>query len=152
MKKYWLLKSEAACYSIDDLKRDKKVPWTGIRNYQARNFMRDEMQAGDLCLFYHSSSEPTAVAGVCEVVSAPHADETAFDPKDEHFDPKSKPENPTWIAVDIKFIKKFKESVSLHRIKIDPKFAGMMLIQKGSRLSVQPISKKHFDEVVKLGE
>lgn len=151
MKNYWLIKSEADCYSIDDLAKDKTAAWTGIRNYQARNFMRDQMKPGDLCLFYHSSAEPSSVAGVAEVCSAPHADETAFDKKDEHYDPKSSRENPTWMCVDVTFVEKFDQPVTLHRIKIDPKLAGIAVAQKGSRLSIQPVSKTHFEYIVKLG-
>lgn len=148
---YWLLKSEASCYSIDDLARDVKVPWTGIRNYQARNFMRDEMRIGDLCFFYHSNADPSEVVGVCEVVSLPHADETALDKKDEHYDPKSTKENPIWMCVDVKFKEKFKTPISLGRIKIDPKLSGISVAQKGSRLSILPIEKKHFEYIQMLG-
>lgn len=147
-KRYWLIKSEGDCYSIDNLKKDKKTPWTGIRNYQARNFMRDQMQVGDLVLFYHSVSEPTGIYGVAKVSSKPHPDETAFDKKDEHYDPKSKRENPTWMCVDMSFVKKFKEPISLAELKIDPKLEGMVVRQKGSRLSVQPVSEKHFTYIV----
>lgn len=147
---YWLLKSEGSCYSIDDLKKDKKTAWTGIRNYQARNFMRDQMKIGDLCLFYHSNSEPTGVYGVAKVVSKPHPDMTAFDKKDEHYDPKSKTENPTWMCVDIAFVKKFKNPISLSEIKIDPKLEGIVVSQKGSRLSIQPVSEKHYKYIVDI--
>lgn len=144
---YWLLKSEGTCYSIDDLKRDKKTAWTGIRNFQARNFLRDSMKTGDLALFYHSSgtaNSPTGVYGVCKVASNPYGDPTQFDRKDDHYDPKSKKENPTWFCVDIAFVKKFKEPITLTQIKFDPQLIGMMVAQKGSRLSVQPVSEKHF--------
>jgi len=141
---YWLLKSEGDCYSIDDFKKDKKTAWTGIRNYQARNFMRDSMKVGDGVLFYHSNANPTGVYGVAKVVSAPHADETQFDIKDDHYDPKSKKENPTWMCVDIGFVEKFKEPVSLTEMKLDPKLEGMMVRATGSRLSVQPVSADHF--------
>ena len=144
-----MLKSEAACYSIDDLKRDKRTAWTGIRNYQARNFMRDDMQIGDLCLFYHSSATPSEVSGIAEVVSAPHPDETAFDPKDEHYDPTSSKEKPTWMCVDIAFVKKVPRPISLHEIKNDPHLAAMLVSKKGSRLSIQPVSKAHFEYITK---
>ena len=114
--------------------------------------MRDLMKVGDLCLFYHSSSDPTGVFGVAEVVSAPHPDETAFDVKDEHYDPKSSPDKPTWICVDVKFVEKFKTPVTLQRIKIDPALNGVPVTQKGNRLSIQPVSKKHFDYIVSLGQ
>lgn len=148
---YWLLKSEATCYSIDDLKRDKKTAWTGIRNYQARNFMRDQMQVGDLCLFYHSSADPAEVVGVCEVVRTSHPDETAQDKKDEHFDPKATKENPIWVCVDVAFKEKFSTPISLGRIKIDPKLSGIALAKQRSRLSIQPVSKNHFEHIVKMG-
>jgi predicted RNA-binding protein with PUA-like domain len=141
---YWLIKSEGSCYSINDLQKDKKIAWTGIRNYQARNFMRDNMKVGDLALFYHSSSEPTGVYGIAKVISKSHTDETALDKKDEHYDPKSTKENPIWMCVDMAFVKKFKEPVTLSEIKIDPKLEGIMVAQKGSRLSIQPVSEKHF--------
>jgi len=141
--RYWLVKSEANCYSIDDLKRDKKTAWEGVRNYTARNFMRDSMKKGDLVLFYHSVEE-TGIYGLAKVASAPHADESAFNKKDEHYDPKSKREAPTWICVDLAFVKKFNMPLSLAEIKINPAFSGMQLTMRGDRLSVQPVSEKHF--------
>jgi predicted RNA-binding protein with PUA-like domain len=144
---YWLIKSEGSCYSIDDLKKDKKAPWTGVRNFQARNFMRDKMALGDLVLFYHSNgtdAEPTGVYGIAKVASGPYADMTAFNSKDEHYDPKSKKEAPTWILVDMEFIEKFKNPVTLADIKINPKLKGIMVAQTGSRLSIQPVSENHF--------
>lgn len=146
--RYWLLKSEAACYSIDDLKRDKKVPWTGIRNYQARNFMRDDMKNGDMALFYHSNSKPNGVYGVAKIVGAPYTDETQFDPKDEHYDAKSKKESPQWVCVDVAFVKKFVEPVSLEEIKRDTHLSGILVAARGSRLSVMPVSEKHFNYIV----
>ena len=151
---YWLLKSEGSCYSIDDLKRDKVTPWTGVRNFQARNFMRDSMHVGDLILFYHSNGTedaPTGVYGLARVASQAYPDATAFDPKDEHFDPKSKKDAPTWILVDVEFMEKFNRPVSLSEIKINPKLKGMMVAQIGSRLSVQPVSENHFKRVRELG-
>lgn len=147
---YWLAKSEEGCYSIDDFRKDRKAAWTGIRNYQARNFMRDGMKKGDLVLFYHSSGKPNGIYGLAKVVSAPHPDETAFDKKDEHFDPKSKREAPTWVCVDLAFVKKFKEPLSLADIKRDPSLEGMRLTQKGDRLSVHPVSEAHFEYIAKL--
>ena len=105
--KYWLIKSEGSCYSIDDLKKDKVTPWSGIRNYQARNFMRDSMSIGDLVLFYHSG-EDKAVVGVAKVISSSHADLTAMDKKDDHYDPKSTIDNPIWMCVDVTLVKKLK--------------------------------------------
>lgn len=146
---YWLLKSEGDCYSIDDLQKDKKTAWSGVRNYQARNFMRDQMKAGDLCLFYHSNAEPTGVYGIAKVASAPHADETALDKKDDHFDPKSTKENPIWMCVDVAFVKKLKHPVPLAQMRSDPHLRGMLLLSPGSRLSVMPVSKQHFDYITK---
>ncbi len=150
--KYWLFKSEPTVYSIDDLKKDKKTYWDGVRNYQARNFIRDEMKKGDLVLFYHSNAEPNAVVGVCEIVKEAYPDFTAFDPEDKHFDPKSKKENPTWFMVDVKFKKKLKHPVTLKEIKANPKLANMRLVQRGNRLSVMPITKEEFDEIIAMGE
>jgi predicted RNA-binding protein with PUA-like domain len=145
-KQYWLLKSE--CYTIDDLKADKKTPWTGVRNYQARNFMRDNMSIGDEILFYHSNAEPSGIYGLAKVVSKPHADATAFDKKDDHFDPKSTKDKPIWECVDVAYFKKFKRPISLTELKQDPKLEGMAVTQRGSRLSVQPVAKEHFDYIV----
>ncbi|MDB5189022.1 MAG: RNA-binding protein [Candidatus Nomurabacteria bacterium] len=141
---YWLLKSEGDCYSIDDLKRDKQTAWTGIRNYQARNFMRDHMKKGDMALFYHSSSNPTGVYGIAKIIGSPQADTTQFDKKDDHYDGTSPKENPRWVSVDVAFVKKFAEPISLEEIKHNPHLEGMMVRQPGSRLSVQPVSEKHF--------
>lgn len=152
---YWLIKSEADCYSIDDLKREKRTPWGGVRNYQARNFMRDDMRVGDLALFYHSNgipSAPSGVYGIAKVVSKAHADLTALDPKDEHFDPKTTKEKPIWECVDFAFVKKFKRSVSLGEIKIDPKLSGILVTKPGQRLSIMPVSSSHFERIVALGE
>lgn len=141
------MKSEPSDYSIDDLKRDKCEPWDGVRNYQARNFMRDEMRVGDGVLFYHSSTDPPGIAGIAKVCSKPYPDKTAFDKSDKHFDPKSKKDDPTWYLVDVCFVKKFKNFISLNELKADPRFEGMMVTKKGSRLSIQPVSKKHFDGI-----
>lgn len=152
-KKYWLVKSEPDIYSIDDLakEKDKTTYWDGVRNYQARNFIRDEMKLGDAVLFYHSNSDPTAVVGVCEVVKEAYPDFTAFDPDDPHYDPKSKKDNPAWMMVDIKLVKKFKTPVTLEEIKNNPKLNNMRLVQRGNRLSVFPVEKNEFDEILKMG-
>ncbi len=142
--RYWLLKSEGDCYSIDDLKQDKTTAWTGIRNYQARNFMRDDMKKGDMALFYHSSSNPTGVYGIAKITGEAHADETQFNAKDDHYDPASKKADPRWVCVDVSFVKKFNEPISLEEIKHDPHLEGMMVRQQGSRLSIQPVEEKHF--------
>ncbi len=146
---YWLLKTEGSCYSIDDLRRDKKTQWGGVRNYQARNFMND-MRVGDLILFYHSSGEANGVYGIAKVSKKAYPDETQFDKKDEHFDPKATHEKPIWFCPEVTFVEKFKEPVLLSRMKIDSAFTGMLLLKRGSRLSVQPVSKRHFEHLQKI--
>jgi predicted RNA-binding protein with PUA-like domain len=146
------MKSEPGAYSIDDLVKDKKTHWDGVRNYQARNFMRDDMKIGDQVLFYHSNAEVTGVVGLCEIVKEGYPDFTAFDPEDSHFDPKSKLENPTWIMVDIKIVKKLNRPVTLQEIKQNSKLQDMKLVQRGNRLSVMPIEKKEFNAIIKLSE
>ncbi len=140
---YWLLKSEPESYGIDHLRRDKVESWSGVRNYQARNFMQS-MEVGDLCLFYHSSTKEKGVYGVAKVVASAHPDTTQFDKKDSHFDPKATKEKPIWYCVDVAFVEKFKEPVSLYQMKADPELKGMLALAPGSRLSVQPVSQKHF--------
>ena len=147
---YWLMKSEPTAYSIDDLKRDKRTAWEGVRNYQARNFMK-QMQAGDRVLFYHSSSNPMGVLGTAKVVEAAHADQSQFDKKDSHFDPKATKEKPIWYCVDIVFVEKFAQPVLLGAIKADAALRGIMVAAPGSRLSVQPVSEKHFNVIRGLG-
>lgn len=146
---YWLVKSEGDCYSIDDLKRDGKTPWTGVRNFQARNFMRDGMSIGDRVLFYHSNSRPSGVYGIARVASAAHPDLTALDKRDEHYDPKSTKEKPLWECVDMAFDAKLPRPVSLDDMKKNPKLARMIILQKGSRLSVTPVTKEEFEEVTR---
>ncbi len=160
---HWLIKSESTCYSIDDLKKDKKTSWTGVRNYQARNFMVSGMQVGDAVLFYHSGgphikevkAQP-GVYGVARVASAPHADETQFDKADDHYDPKAvKPTkgnngNVIWQCVDIAYVAKFKHPVTLAEIRLDPACAGMPLLAPGQRLSIQPVSATHFAHILKI--
>ncbi|MBA4310691.1 MAG: EVE domain-containing protein [Chlorobiaceae bacterium] len=152
-KKYWLVKSEPEAFSIDDLMKcnNQTTFWDGVRNYQARNYLRDECKIGDSLLFYHSNSEPTGVVGICEVVKNGYPDFTAFDSDSKHFDEKSVPENPTWFMVDIKFKKKFARIVILDEIKSNVKLKNMKLVQRGNRLSVMPIEKEEFDEIVKMG-
>lgn len=149
MINYWLIKSEPTSYSIDHLKADKKTLWTGIRNYQARNFMRDSMKVGDFCLFYHSNASPTetGIAGIAKVASVPKRDITADDKNSDYYEPNKKID---WIAVDIAFVKKFKRIITLKELKIDPLFKNMIVVQKGSRLSVQPVSKADFENIVAL--
>lgn len=148
--KYWIFKSEPSTYSIDDMMRDVTTYWNGVRNYQARNFLRDDVKIGDQVLFYHSSCEVPAIVGLCEVVKNGYPDFTAFDPKSEYFDPKSKIDEPTWFMVDIKFVKKFRNPVTLQNIKSNPKLRNLKLVQKGNRLSIIPITKDEFDEILKM--
>jgi len=149
--KLWLMKSEPDVYSIDDLERDGTEPWEGVRNYQARNFMR-EMAEGDLVLFYHSNAKPPGVAGICRVHRAAYPDPTQFDPKSDYYDAKSKKDEPRWSMVDVGFVEKFAEEVSLQALKDDPALTGMRVTQKGSRLSVQPVDAKHFRRVLKIAK
>ena len=148
-RKYWLMKSEPDVYSIDHLKRDGTESWDGVRNYQARNFMRD-MAIGDLAIFYHSSTKPPGAAGVCEISREAYPDDSQFDQKSKYYDAKSKKEDPRWSMVDVSFVEKFKELVSLQALKDDPELEGMRVTQKGSRLSVQPVDKTHFQRVLEL--
>ncbi len=153
MANYWLMKSEPDVFSFDDLKkRPKKTePWNGVRNYQARNFMRDDMRPGDLILFYHSSCDIPGVAGIAKVASKAYADETQFDPKSEYFDPKATRETPRWFLVDVSFEKDLKRPVPLEELKEEPALATMRLLQRGNRLSILPVDKKEFELIVALG-
>ncbi len=148
------MKSEPEVFSIDDLAKakNKTTHWDGVRNYQARNYMRDEMKLGDKVIFYHSNSEPPDAAGICEIVKEAYPDFTAFDPEDLHYDPKSKKDNPAWLMVDVKFVKKFSKLVSLSEIKSNKKLQKMKLVQPGNRLSVMPVTKDEFEEIVKMGK
>lgn len=153
MTKYWLMKSEPDVFSFSDLKkRPKKTePWNGVRNYQARNFMRDEMQVGDLILFYHSSCEIPGVAGIAKVGSKPYADVTQFDSKSEYFDPKATKEEPRWFLVDVTFEEDLKALVSLEEMKKHEELAHMRLLQRGNRLSILPVTREEFLFIKKLG-
>ena len=151
--KYWLIKTEPGCFSIDDLAKAKNqtTHWDGVRNYRARNIMRDEMKIGDKVIFYHSNAEPPAAAGICKIVKEGYPDFTAFDPDDEHYDPKSKKDMPTWFMVDVKLEKKFKREVPLAEIRTNKKLQKMILVQPSNRLSVMPVEKSEFEEIVKMG-
>lgn len=148
---YWLMKSEPNAFSIDDLAKSPKQTtcWDGVRNYQARNFMRS-MAVGDQVLFYHSSADPPAIVGVAEVVRTAYPDESQFDKRSHHYDPDSDPAAPRWDMVDIKYRRKFTKALSLDRLRQEPKLRGMVLLQKGSRLSVQPVTKAEWAVVLKL--
>ncbi len=151
-KQYWLMKSEPDAYSIDDLEKDGKECWDGIRNYQARNFMMKDMQIGDEVLFYHSNAKPPGVAGLARVCSEAYPDHTAWDPESKYFDSRSTPEKPLWFMVDLAFVKKFPRIISLSELKENPALAGMMVIKKGMRLSIQPVSEEHFTIICMMGE
>jgi predicted RNA-binding protein with PUA-like domain len=150
-KRYWLMKSEPSAYSIDDLKRDKSTLWEGVRNYQARNFMMKEMSAGDEVLFYHSNADPPAVVGVAEVSGPAEPDPTQFDSGDCHHDPKSTPAKPIWYCVRVKFKQKFAREIPLSELRERKDLQKMVLLQKGSRLSVQPVTEKEFKIITALG-
>ena len=149
-KRHWLVKSEPDVYSIHDLQRDGRTMWDGVRNYQARNILRDDMRVGDPVLFYHSNAKPMCVAGVAEVCSEPYPDPTAFDPEDEHFDPGSDRADPTWMLVDIAHVESFEVPVDRGILAEQQALAGMLLLQRGSRLSVQPVKAAEFKAVLRL--
>jgi predicted RNA-binding protein with PUA-like domain len=151
--KYWLIKSEPDAFSIDDLKnaKGKKEHWDGVRNYQARNFMRDEMSKGDPVFFYHSNCKEPGIVGLAEVASGAYPDHTAFDSNQKYFDPKSDPENPRWLMVDIRYKRKLRRLISLAEIREhSDRLDGFPLIRRGNRLSVMPVDKKHWDFILSL--
>ena len=150
---YWLLKTEPGTFSFQDLWNSpgRTTFWDGVRNYQARNTLRDKMQPGDLAFIYHSSTDPTGVAGIAEVVRGGYPDPSAFDRNDSHFDPKSKPDDPTWFGVDVKAVKGFREVITLDSLRKTKGLEKMTLLQKGSRLSVQPVTAAEWRIIEKLG-
>lgn len=150
-KRYWLMKCEPAAYSIDDLARDGRTSWEGVRNYQARNLMRDEMQVGDPVLFYASNAEPSGVTGLAEIVRAGYPDRFAWAKGHKYFDAAGGKDAPVWYMVDVGFNERFPATVALDVLKATRGLEQMMVIQKGSRLSVQPVTKAEYDIVVKLG-
>jgi predicted RNA-binding protein with PUA-like domain len=150
-RRYWLMKCEPAAYTIDDLARDGRVSWEGVRNYQARNFMRDGMQKGDGVLFYASNAEPSGVTGLAEIVRAAYPDHFAWTKGHKYFDKASTEEKPLWYMVDIAFVERFPSTISLETLKSTKGLEQMAVTQKGSRLSVQPVTKAEYDIVVRLG-
>ena len=149
---YWLMKTEPTTYSIQDLAKEKKqtTHWDGVRNYQARNYMRDQMKLGDRVLIYHSNANPPGVAGVAKIVRESYPDHTSWDPKDKHYDEKSTAQNPRWFMVDIQLEEIFDAEIPLDELRGVKALAEMELLRKGSRLSVQPVRKKEFDAVTRL--
>jgi len=152
MKRHWLIKSEPDVFSIDDLAKVKQEPWSGVRNYQARNFMWKDMKPGDLALFYHSNAKPPGIAGIARVAGAPYPDPTQFEKKGEYFDPKATGENPRWWLVDFEFVGKFNELLPLEAIKADSVLSEMMICQRGTRLSITPVDSLHFKRACKLAK
>ena len=150
--KYWLMKSEPDVYGIDHLRAEKRKTdrWDGIRNYRARNFIRDEMKKGDLAFFYHSNCEEPAIVGLIEIVGEGYPDHTAFLSNEKYFDAKSDPDNPRWFMVDVRFKKKFKKPVSLKALKGERSLAQMRLVQRGNRLSILPVAAKEWKHILKM--
>ncbi len=151
-RRYWLFKSEPTTYSFNDLmgEKGKRTHWDGVRNFQARNLLRDEVQVGDGVLFYHSSTNPMAIIGIAKVVKSGYPDHTAFDPSDHHYDPKSNPEDPTWYMVDIAGEKAFREPLTREQLKDAKPLKDMMLLRRGARLSVQPVTAPQWRAILKL--
>lgn len=147
---YWLLKSEPDTFSIDDLRRKRREPWDGVRNYQARNLIRDAMAPGQWALFYHSNAKPPGVVGLARIVSAPYPDPTQFDAGSAYYDPQSRPDAPRWYCADVEFVEQFRHMVPLHVLKDDPVLEGMLVLRRGQRLSVQPVVAGHFRHVLEL--
>jgi predicted RNA-binding protein with PUA-like domain len=150
-KQYWLVKSEPESYGIDHLKRDKKTAWTGVRNFLARNYMRDGMQVGDGILYYHSNCKEPGVYGLASVASASYPDPTQFDPKSHYFEKRATKEKPVWYLVDVSFVGKFAKPVLISELREDDATCGMETLRPGSRLSITPVTEKEYERVVALG-
>lgn len=150
--RYWLMKSEPNEFSIDDLasRSNSTEPWDGVRNYQARNMMRDQMTLGDLAFFYHSSCEVPGIVGIIKVAREAYPDETAFDPKDKHYDPKSDSENPRWYVVEVQLVRKLKRIIPLTELKRQPELADMTLLRRGNRLSIMPVSESEWGFILAM--
>jgi predicted RNA-binding protein with PUA-like domain len=148
--RYWLMKSEPDEFSIDALAKKKLEPWNGVRNYQARNFMRDDMKVGDGVLFYHSNCDEPGVVGLAEIRSDAHPDPTQFDPKSDYYDAGSKREEPRWLLVDVGYKRKLRRTITLAELKDKPELQDLALVKKGNRLSVLPVSKKEWDFILSL--
>ena len=150
-KQYWLMKSEPDEYSIDDLKRDGRAPWFGVRNYQARNYMRDQMRVGDEVLFYHSSCPEPGVVGLARVASTPYPDPTQFDKRSPYYDPKATRDNPRWILVDVKFVQRFKRVITLPVLRATKSLKHLIILRPGNRLSITPVTWRECETIEKLG-
>ena len=148
--RYWLMKSEPSEYSIDDLKRDKVEHWDGVRNYQARNMMRDDMKKGDLAFMYHSNCDPIGIVGIMTIAREAYADHTAFDKNDKHYDAKSDPNNPRWMMVDVRYKRKLKRVITLAELKQYEELSDLRLLKRGNRLSIMPISEDHWHFILSL--
>ena len=153
-KRYWLFKTEPDCFSIDHLKESENgvSSWEGVRNYQARNLLRDEVKKGDGVLFYHSSADPTGVAGLATVVKGAYPDPTARDPESQYFDPKATDDDPRWYMVDVQFEKKFSQVIPLTEMKMTPGLEDMMVTKRGQRLSIQPVKPEEWKIVLKMAK
>ena len=149
-RRFWLMKSEPRSYSIEDLKEDKFAFWEGVRNYQARNFMTQDMKPGDPVLFYHSNAKPSGVAGLASVALSASPDVTAFDKDSKYYDPQATPDHPRWFAVTIRFKEAFPALIPLKRLRREPALKNMLLLKKGQRLSIQPVEKRHYDFIVRI--
>lgn len=145
---YWLFKTEPDSFSIDSLRTQKVSPWEGVRNYQARNWLRDQVKQGDKVLIYHSSCKNIGVAGIAEVVREAYVDHFAFDPASDYFDPKSNPEAPRWVMVDVAFVRKTKRLIALSELKLLPELVDLPLIKKGNRLSIMPLSEREWQAIL----
>lgn len=150
--RYWLFKSEPETFSIDHLRKCHRSTehWDGVRNYQARNMLRDEVKKGDQVLFYHSNCKPPGIAGIAEVMKDGYPDFTAWDPRSDHFDPKTNPEKPQWYMVDVKFVEKFPQLISLDQLKQNTKLHHMQVLRRGNRLSITPVSKEEWNVILKI--
>ncbi|MCL7751989.1 EVE domain-containing protein [Guyparkeria hydrothermalis] len=147
---YWLMKSEPDAFSIDDLKRVGTEPWDGIRNYQVRNMIRDEMKPGDRAFFYHSNTKIPGIVGIMDIVSEARPDSTAFDPDEKYYDPKSDPDKPRWLLVDVKYVRHTQRVIPLTELKADPALEEMPLVRRGNRLSIMPVTEDQWEHILSL--
>jgi predicted RNA-binding protein with PUA-like domain len=148
--KYWLMKSEPSVYGIDSLQRDKRTSWGGVRNYQVRNMFRDDFAKGDLAFFYHSSCAEPGIVGTMTVVGKAYPDATQFDPESGYWDPRSRPESPAWLAVDVRFQQRYSRPLSLDVLRRQPELEGMLILRRGNRLSVTPVTEAEAQVIISL--